>query len=171
MWIGTTRRWDKQVYLPLSLFLTPLSARGLLQCSPSYSSFFPSHLQLPNYLTYSARHFEEVQNKNLGGFMPLIDALCYLDKYLDVCGGMDTVGVVDETPAMAAKIAMSDRRTKAAFLAVLAIKQKGVSSAVGGALQLAIILRCMLEDDQIEQGVTGATWDTQEHWLLRGIPL
>ena len=29
----------------------------------------------------------------------------------------------------------------------------------------------MLEDDQMEQGVTGATWDTQEHWRLPGIPL
>ena len=26
MWIGTTNRWDKQVYLPLLLFLTPLRA-------------------------------------------------------------------------------------------------------------------------------------------------
>ena len=58
-----------------------------------------------------------------------------------------------------------------AFLPVSAIKQQDVSSAVGGALQHASIMRYMFEDDQMEQGVTGATWDTQEHWLLRGIPL
>ena len=29
----------------------------------------------------------------------------------------------------------------------------------------------MLEVDETEQGVTAATWDTQEEWLLRGIPL
>ena len=40
MWIGTTSRWDKQVYLPLSPFLTPLSARGLAHCCLSYSSVF-----------------------------------------------------------------------------------------------------------------------------------
>ena len=32
-------------------------------------------------------------------------------------------------------------------------------------------MRYMLEADQTEQGVTSATWDTQEEWLLRGIPL
>ena len=163
MWIGTTNRWDKHVYPPLSLFLTPLSARGLAHYCTSYSSFFPSHLKLPNYLTYSAGHFEEMQNKNLGGFMPLIHVLWYLDKYLVDCGNIDAVVVVDETPAMGAKIAMSDGRTKVAFLAVSAIKQKDPSNAVGGALQHAIIMRYMLEDDQMEQGVTGATWDTQEH--------
>ena len=78
---------------------------------------------------------------------------------------------MDETPAMAAKIAMSDGRTKVAFLAVSAIKQKDLSSAVGAALQHAIIMRYMLHDNQMEQGVTGATWDTQEHWLLRAILL
>ena len=90
-----------------------------------------SHLQLPNYLTYSAGYFEEMQNKNLGGFMPLIHVLWYLDKYLANCGKIDAVVVVDETPAMAAKIAMWDGRTKVAFLAVSAIKQKGLSNAVG----------------------------------------
>ena len=81
---------------------------------------YSSHLQLPNYVTYSAGHFEEMQNKNLGGFMPLIHVLWYLDKYLLDCGHADAVVVVDDTPAMAAKIAMSDEsgRTKVAFLAV-----------------------------------------------------
>ena len=58
-----------------------------------------------------------------------------------------------------------------AFLAVSAIKQKDLANAVGGALQHAIIMRYMLEADQTEQGATAATWDTQEEWLLRGIPL
>ena len=72
---------------------------------------------------------------------------------------------------MAAKIAMSDLRTKVAFLAVSAIKQKDLGNAVGGALQHAIIMRYMLEADQTEQGATAATLDTQEEWLQRGIPL
>ena len=52
-----------------------------------------------------------------------------------------------------------------------AIKQKDLANAGGGALQHAIIMRYMLEADQTEQGATAATWDTQEEWLLRGIPL
>ena len=52
VWIGTTSRWDKQVYPSFSLFLTLLSARALAHCSTSYACFLPSHLQLPNYLTY-----------------------------------------------------------------------------------------------------------------------
>ena len=44
-------------------------------------------------------------------------------------------------------------------------------AAVGGALQHAIVMRYMLEADQTEQGATAATWDTQEEWLQRGIPL
>ena len=32
-------------------------------------------------------------------------------------------------------------------------------------------MRYMLEDDQTKQGATAATWDTQEEWLQRGIPL
>ena len=91
--------------------------------------------------------------------------------YLGDCGNTDAVVVVDETPGMAAKIAMSNGRTKVAFLAGSAIKQEDSSNAVGGALQHAIIMRYMLEDDQMEQGVTGAPWDTQEEGLLRGIPL
>ena len=124
---------------------------------------YSSHLQLPNYVTYSAGHFKEMQNKNLGGFMPLIHVLWYLDKYLLDCGHADAVVVVDDSPAMAAKIAMSDEsgRTKVAFLAVSAIKQKDLANAVGGALQHAIIMRYLLEADQREQGVTAATWDTQ----------
>ena len=89
--------------------------------------------------------------------MPLIQVLWYLDRYLVDCGNIDAVVVVAETPAMAAKIGMSEGRPKVAFLAVSAIKQKDLSSAVGGALQHAIIMRYMLEDDQMEQGVTGAT--------------
>ena len=85
MLIGTTNRWDKQVYPPRSLFLTPLSAPGLAHCCTSNLSFFPSHFQLPNYLTYSAGHFEEMPNNNLGGFMPLTHVLWYLDKYLVDC--------------------------------------------------------------------------------------
>ena len=74
---------------------------------------------------------------------------------------------------MAAKIAMSDEsgRTKVAFLAVSAIKQKDLANAVGGVLQHAIIMRYMLEADQTEQEATAATWETQEEWLLRGIAL
>ena len=103
--------------------------------------------------------------------MPLIHVLWYLDKYLLGSGYFDAVVVVDDTPAMAAKIAMSDLRTKVAFLAVSTIMQKDLRNAVGGALQHAIIMRYMLEDDQTEQGATAATWDTQEEWLQRGIPL
>ena len=134
---------------------------------------YSSHLQLPNYVTYAAGRFEEMQNKNLGGFMPLIHVLWYLDKYLLDSGHAEVVVVVDDTPAMAAKIAMSEEsgRTKVGFLAVSAIKQKDLVNAVGGALQHAISMRYMLEADQTEQGATAATWDTQEEWLLRGIPL
>ena len=108
---------------------------------------YSSHLQLPNYVTYSAVHFQEMQNKNLGGFMPLIHVLWYLDKYLLDCGHADAVVGVDDAPATAAKFAMSDKsgRTKVAFLAVSVIKQKDVANAVGGALQHAIIMRNMLE--------------------------
>ena len=72
---------------------------------------------------------------------------------------------------MAAKVAMSDLRTKVAFLAVSTIKQRDLGNAVGGALQHAIIMRYMLEADQTEQGATAATWDTQEEWLQHGSPL
>ena len=129
-------------------------------------------LQLPNSVTYSAVHFEEMQNKNLGGSIPLIHGLWFLDKYLSDCGHADAVVVVDDTPAMAAKIAMSDEsgRTKVAFLAVSAIKQKDLANAFRGALEHALIMWYMLEADQTEHGATAATWDTQEKWLLRGIP-
>ena len=40
MTIETMSRWDEQVYLRLSLFLTPMSARGLVHCCLSYSSLF-----------------------------------------------------------------------------------------------------------------------------------
>ena len=122
MLFGTTNRWEKQVYPLLSLSLTPLSGGGLTHCCARYLSSFPSHLQLPNYLTYSAGHFEKMRKKNLGSFMPLIRVLWYLDRYLVDCGYIDAVVVVDETPAMAAKVAMSDGKTKTAFLAVSAIK-------------------------------------------------
>ena len=103
---------------------------------------YSSHLQLPNYVTYSAGHFEEMQNKNLGGFTPLIHVLWYLDKYVLDSGRADAVVAVDDAPTMAARIAMSDEsgRTKVAFLAVSAIKQKDLVNAVGGALQHAIIM-------------------------------
>ena len=58
VWTETTTRCDNKVYPLLSLFLTPLSARALAHCSTSYLSFLSSNLQLPNYLTYSARHAE-----------------------------------------------------------------------------------------------------------------
>ena len=105
--------------------------------------------------------------------MPLIHVLWYLDKYLLGSGYADALVVLDDTPAMAAKNAMSEEtgRTKVGFLAVSAIKHKDLANAVGGALQHAIIMRYMLEADQTEQGATTATWDTQEEWLLRGIPL
>ena len=103
--------------------------------------------------------------------MPLIHVLWYLDKYLLGSGYADAVVVVDDTPAMAAKIAMSDVRIKVVFPAVSAIKQKDLGNAVGGALQHAIIMRYMLEAEQTEQGATAATWDTQEEWFLRGIPM
>ena len=104
-----------------------------------------------------------MHKKNLSGFMPLIHVLWYLEIYLVDCGNTDALVVVDETPAMAAKIAMSDGRTKRAFLTAAAIKQKDLSNAVGGALQHVIVMRYMLEDDQVEQKVTGAHRDTQEH--------
>ena len=119
--------------------------------------YYTSHLQLPNYVSYSAGHFEEMQNKNLGGFMPLIHVLRYLDKYLSASPYSDAVVVVDDTPARATRIAMSDLRTKVAFLAVSTIKPKDFWNAVGGALQHAIIMRYIFEDDQTEQGATAAT--------------
>ena len=96
--------------------------------------------------------------------MPLIHVLWYLDKYLFDFGHADAVVAVDDTPAMAAKIAMSDElgKTKVAFLAVSAIKQKEFVNAVGGALQYAIIMPYMLEAHQTEQEATAATWDTQK---------
>ena len=39
-WIGTTSRWDKQVYLLFSPVLMQLCARGLAHCCPCYSSLF-----------------------------------------------------------------------------------------------------------------------------------
>ena len=40
MWIGTTSRWDKEVYLLLSPVTMPLCARGLAHCCLRYSSLF-----------------------------------------------------------------------------------------------------------------------------------
>ena len=76
------------------------------------------------------------------------------------CGHADAVVFVDDTPAMAAEIAMFDEsgRTKVAFLPVSAIKQKDLANAVGGALQHAIIMRYMLEADHTEHAVTAANW-------------
>ena len=105
--------------------------------------------------------------------MPLIHVMWYLDKYLLDCLHADAVVVVDDTPTIAAGMAMSDEsgRTKVALLAVSAIKQKDYANAVRGALQHAIIMRYMLEADRTEQTLRAATWDTQEEWLFRGIPL
>ena len=147
--------------------------REASRTAASVIRLYSSHLQLPNYVTYSAGHFQEMRNKNLVGLMPLIHVLWYLDKYLLDSGHADAVVVVDDMPAMAAKIMMSDEsgRTKVALLAVLAIKQKDLANAVGVGLQHAIIMRYMFEADQTEQGATAATCDTQEEWLLRGIPM
>ena len=54
---------------------------------------------------------------------------------------------------------------------MLAIWQKDRSSAVGDALQHAITMQYMLDTNEMEGGVTGAHWDTQEHWLLCGVAL
>ena len=40
MWIGTTSRWDKQVYLLLSPVTMPFCARGLAHCCLRYLSLF-----------------------------------------------------------------------------------------------------------------------------------
>ena len=123
-WIGTTSRWDKQVYICFFYRFRCHCVRAASRTVVSVIRLYSPHLQLPNYVMYSARHFEEMQNKNLRGFMPLIHVLWYLDKYLLDCGHADALVVVDDTHAMAAKIAMSDesRRTKVAFSAVSAIK-------------------------------------------------
>ena len=61
MWIATTNLWDKQVYPPLSLFLTPLSARGLAHYCLSYSSFFIAFAaaQLSDVLRWTFRRDAE----------------------------------------------------------------------------------------------------------------
>ena len=59
-------------------FLHQLRCLCLREASRTAASvilLYSSHLQLPNYVTYSAGHFKEMQNKNLGGFMPLIHVL------------------------------------------------------------------------------------------------
>ena len=71
VWIGGNFGRDNKGYPSPSLFMTPLSAQDLARCSTSYASLLPSHLQLPNYLTYSAGHCEEMQDRYLGGLMPL----------------------------------------------------------------------------------------------------
>ena len=172
MWIGTPLAGINRYIC----FFCQFRCRCVREASPTDASLirlYSSHLQLLNYVTYSAGHFEVLQNKNLGGFMPLIHVLWYLDKYPFNSEHADAVVVVDDTPAMAAKIAISEEsaRTKLAFLAVSAIKQNDLANAVGGALQHAIIMRYMLEADKTEQGATAATWDTQEKWLLCGIRL
>ena len=51
--IGTTSRWDKQVYLlPSSVSMTLL--RGASHTTVFVICLYSSHLQLPNYVTYSA---------------------------------------------------------------------------------------------------------------------
>ena len=83
--------------------------------------------------------------------MPLIHVLWYLDQYLLDCGHADAVVVVDDTPAMAAKIAISNesRRTKVAFLGVSAIKQKDLANAVGGGTCKVQNQFCRLTDSSI----------------------
>ena len=73
-----------------------------------------------------------MQNNKLGRFTPLTQVLWYLDKYLLDCGHADAMVVVDDTPAMAAGIAMLDKsgRPKVAFLAVSVIKQEDLANAV-----------------------------------------
>ena len=65
MWIGTTSRWDKQVYLPLSLFLTPLCARGLAHCCLSYSSLSIAFAvaQLSDVLRWTFRRDAEQESR------------------------------------------------------------------------------------------------------------
>ena len=86
--------------------------------------------------------------------MPQIHVLWYLDKYSFGSGYSDAVVVVDDTPAIPAKIAMSNLCIKVAFLAVSTIKREDLGNAVGGALQHAIIMRYMLEADETEQRAT-----------------
>ena len=88
--------------------------------------------------------------------MPLINLMWHLEKVLVDCGKSDAVVVVDETPAMTTKIAVSDTRIKVVFLAVSAIRQKNLSSAVAGALRYAIVMQYMLDTDQMEDRITGA---------------
>ena len=76
--------------------------------------------------------------------------------YLPTCGNIDAVIVVDETPAMTTKIAISDTRIKVVFLAVSAIRQKNLSSAVAVALRYAIVMQYMFDTDQMEDRITGA---------------
>ena len=170
MWIGTTSRWDKQVYLLLSPVKMPLCARGLAHCCLRYSSLFITFTvaELCVVFFWTFRRDAEQEPR----WFHASDSRAVVPGQISLGSGYaDAVVVVDDTPAMAAKIAMSDVRTKVAFLAVSAIKQKDLGYAVGGALQHAIIMRYMLEADQTEQGAQAATWDTQEEWLQRGIPL
>ena len=172
MWIGTTSGWDKQVYLLLSPVGMPLCARGLVHCCLLYSSLFIAFAVAQLCEVFCWPFQRDAQQEPLW-FHASDQVLWYVDKYLSDCGHADAVVVVADTPAMAARIAMSceSGRPKVAFLAVSAIKQKDIANAIGGALQHAIIMRYMLEADQTEQGVTAATCDTQEEWLLCGIPL
>ena len=102
--------------------------------------------------------------------MPLIHVLWYLDTLIVKSGMLDGVLVVAETPAMAEKIRMHDVQTLVAYLAVNPGRQKDINVAMLGALQHAIVMRHLLED-QLEKGDTCAAWDVQQNWLSHGIPL
>ena len=150
MWIGTTSRWDKQVYLLFSPFWMPFCAQGLAHCCFRYSSLFIAFRV--NYVTYSAGHFEEMQNKNLGGFMPLIHVLWYLDKYLLDCGHADAVVVEDDAPAMAANLAMSEEsgRTKVLGGSSCMVKNEGKGRNMTGFQrhQKTVVLMDILKPSQ-----------------------
>ena len=79
--------------------------------------------------------------------MPLIHILWYLDTFIVKSGMLDGVVVVDETLAMAAKVRMSNVETLVAYLAINPGRWKDINVAVMGALQHAIVMRHLLEED------------------------
>ena len=109
MSMGTTSRWDKQVYLLLSPLTMPLCARGLAHCCLRYSSL---------YITFTVAElcvvfrwtFRRDAEQEPWWFHASDSRAVVPDKYPLGSGYADAVVVVDDTPAMAAKIAMSDVR-------------------------------------------------------------
>ena len=146
----------------------PLCARGLAHCCLRYLSLLIV-FAVPDLCEIFCWTFRRDAEQEPRWFHASDKSI--LDKYRLDCGHADAVVDVDDTPAMAAKIAMLDEsgRNKVAFPAVSGIKQKDLASVVGGDLQHAIMMRYMLEADQTEQRATAANWATQEEWLLRGI--